>query len=71
MDNKILALAPSLSTPASGLKAFLLWGQIAFLVAKKRVLIYLMPHAILAQLVEHLICNQAVSSSSLLDGSIN
>jgi hypothetical protein len=27
------------------------------------------PYAVLAQLVEHLICNQAVSSSSLLDGS--
>ncbi len=29
------------------------------------------PQAVLAQLVEHLICNQAVSSSSLLDGSID
>ena len=42
-----------------------------FLVAKKRELIYLFPRAALAQLVEHLICNQAVSGSSPLGGSIS
>ena len=55
---------------ASGFRALCSEARMRLVLPKIVCFYILRPQAVLAQLVEHLICNQAVSGSSPLDGSI-